>query len=529
MSLDSPAPSAIPIALLGADALLAARPASPVQVLHACVAAGFAAAYPVTWGDELVAGVCLSRLAEERPRRAILCACPYALRGVVQDASGAQSIAVTSPPVAAARMVRRAYHGQTIRITYVGGCPSGADADLDAHVSPSAFLATLEERGIALREQPDAFEGVLPPDRRRFLSMPGGCPEPAQLAGIGYTLADESLDARRQAPDDSTLVDLAPASGCVCSGAPQGRDAVVELEPPRAAHPIVDRQIDVDLSPGPLIAVVVARGAASHVTPRVDVIAEPNVSSIQDPPATQRAFTPERISLRGGPVRELRRPVFPQSESVYEDLPPRRRFTLTALVLAAALGVALPLAALGGWTLLRGTPDAPSRPDVAFDSGALDTLPPAASVVQPGTQTADSTATTLDSSRTADSSTVTPAPVGAPVPEVQREDSAAATERASQSRVKDRESESRVTKRRGPTSDSGTGGSSRVDAKASAGSAPRTTVTGGMDSSRGTKQTSPSELDSLVKEIARRRTRIDSLNRVMDSLNRPRKRPSGFR
>src|SRR5262247_327951 len=139
MSLDSPAPGAIPIALLGADALLAARPASPVQVLHACVAAGFAAAYPVTWGDELVARACLSRLADERPKRAILCACPHALRGVVEDASGAQPIAVTSPPVAAARMVRRAYDGQAIRITYVGGCPSGADAELDAHVSPSAF------------------------------------------------------------------------------------------------------------------------------------------------------------------------------------------------------------------------------------------------------------------------------------------------------------------------------------------------------------------------------------------------------
>jgi len=96
MSSDSSASAAIPIALLGVDALVAARPASPLQVLQACVAAGFAAAYPVSWGDELVARECLSRIGEERPHRAILCTCPLALRRIAQDPADATAIAVAA-------------------------------------------------------------------------------------------------------------------------------------------------------------------------------------------------------------------------------------------------------------------------------------------------------------------------------------------------------------------------------------------------------------------------------------------------
>lgn len=47
-------PDAIPgpaaIIVLGADAFLAALPATPAQLVEACLAAGFAAAVPASWG-----------------------------------------------------------------------------------------------------------------------------------------------------------------------------------------------------------------------------------------------------------------------------------------------------------------------------------------------------------------------------------------------------------------------------------------------------------------------------------------------
>ncbi len=52
-----------PFIILGADAVLGALPASPVQLAHACLALGFELAAPATWGDELIAEGCLDRLA----------------------------------------------------------------------------------------------------------------------------------------------------------------------------------------------------------------------------------------------------------------------------------------------------------------------------------------------------------------------------------------------------------------------------------------------------------------------------------
>jgi hypothetical protein len=41
------------LVILGTDAVLAAAPATPVQLAHACLAAGYGAAVPASWGDEL--------------------------------------------------------------------------------------------------------------------------------------------------------------------------------------------------------------------------------------------------------------------------------------------------------------------------------------------------------------------------------------------------------------------------------------------------------------------------------------------
>src|SRR5438445_319063 len=52
-------PQTVPIVVLGTDALLAAAPATPVQLAHACLRAGFANVVPASSGDEILAAAVL--------------------------------------------------------------------------------------------------------------------------------------------------------------------------------------------------------------------------------------------------------------------------------------------------------------------------------------------------------------------------------------------------------------------------------------------------------------------------------------
>ena len=95
--------------VLGTDAVLAALPATPVQVVHACLAAGFDAAVPASWGDELVAAACMRELASREVGPVIQCSCPCVARRLTSGGSELERFLLTldSPPVAAARCVRR--------------------------------------------------------------------------------------------------------------------------------------------------------------------------------------------------------------------------------------------------------------------------------------------------------------------------------------------------------------------------------------------------------------------------------------
>src|SRR5438067_4356844 len=71
--------------ILGTDAVLAAVPATPVQLAHACLASGFDAVIPVTWGDELVAARVLDRIRGiDTP--VVQCCCPYVTRRLAANA-----------------------------------------------------------------------------------------------------------------------------------------------------------------------------------------------------------------------------------------------------------------------------------------------------------------------------------------------------------------------------------------------------------------------------------------------------------
>jgi hypothetical protein len=248
-------------ALLGADAFLAARPATPVQLAHACTRGGYDAAIPATWGDELIAERCIERLSERTLGPAVFCACSYVRDRLLAPGPDLAPfmLSFVAPPVAAARYLRQLYAGRPIDITYVGACPSADDEAIDRQVSPKAFFGELRARGIILSQQPTIFNSMFAPDRRRCLSQPGGLPTPQLLERQStprelVDIADFEYAAelaQHLILNEPVLIDLSTRSGCACSGAAVGvpptdaRAGVVALEPPRSAQPIVEYDLDV--------------------------------------------------------------------------------------------------------------------------------------------------------------------------------------------------------------------------------------------------------------------------------------------
>jgi hypothetical protein len=252
-------PSAAPVVVLGADAVLAALPATAVQLAHACLAAGYQSAVPVSWGEELIAHAYLEQLALRPPGPAICGSCPRVVERLQRTGTdlGRFLVRLASPPVATARYLRSLAGATRLHVTYVGGCAGADDPAVDAQLTPAEFLASLARRGIVPVEQPTVFDGVLPPDRRRHFSLPGGVPAPDALwesGGARRLVEIVGEDATTELAEhllagESVLLDLAPGLGCACSGAASGiaprnaRMVVASLEPPRAPSPVVDVQL----------------------------------------------------------------------------------------------------------------------------------------------------------------------------------------------------------------------------------------------------------------------------------------------
>jgi hypothetical protein len=302
------------VAILGNDAVLAARPATAVQLAHACRRAGFDAAVPASWGDELVAAESARQIRTRGDGVAILCACPHVearLLALGPDLAPLL-VPVVAPPVAAARYLRELYAARPVRVTYVGSCP-GAAADvasaapsIDEQIEPGEFLRVLEARSVSLADQPTVYDSVLPPDRRRFCSLPGGVPVPSCLwegEQTPRTLVEiESADYKAELAQQilaqrPAVIDLAPRLGCACSGAgsaapySSARAAVVATEPPRAAGPIVEPP------PGLVLARRLAAPTPRPATP-------PTAATAVDPtrPAAQPAPPPRAMPTGEYPV-----------------------------------------------------------------------------------------------------------------------------------------------------------------------------------------------------------------------------------
>ena len=144
----------VPIVILGTDSLLAAAPATPVQLAHACLRAGFGNVVPASWGDELIAAAVLRQLPRFGNGPAIQCSCPIVAHRLLTTGGDLRPVmlALVSPPVALARYVRALSHPTRTRITYVGGCPGASDESIDIRMTPEALIAMLAERDIAAGE-----------------------------------------------------------------------------------------------------------------------------------------------------------------------------------------------------------------------------------------------------------------------------------------------------------------------------------------------------------------------------------------
>ena len=267
------------VAIIGNDAVLDAAPATPVQLAHACLRRGFTVAVPASWGDELVATETMRRLASRERGPAVICVCPYVRSRLLAPGPDLAPflVSLVAPPVATARYLRAAYGEHGVHITYIGGCPSADDPSIDERLTPDAFLADLADHGIALAEQPLVFDSIVPPDRRRWCSLPGGTPTAEVLWGdsdmrtlVEIDRDDVSTDlAQHIITHEHVLLDLAPGLGCVCSGAIRtspartARAAVTAVEPPRAPKPTIDSALTVSLD----------TPVAEHVTPVLSAVA----------------------------------------------------------------------------------------------------------------------------------------------------------------------------------------------------------------------------------------------------------------
>ena len=252
-AVDRPVPR---VAIVGNDAVLAVAPATPVQLAHACLRRGFTVAVPASWGDELIAAEVVRSVASREKGPAVMCVCPFVRARLLAPGADLAPflISLVSPPVAAARYLRAVYGEHAVHLTYIGACPGGDDPSIDVRLTPDAFIADLAEHRIALSEQPLVFDSIVPPDRRRWCSLPGGVPSADVLWSETDGRTCIEIERREIATDlaqyimarEHALLDLAPGLGCACSGATglitadRARATVTAAEPPRALSPVID-------------------------------------------------------------------------------------------------------------------------------------------------------------------------------------------------------------------------------------------------------------------------------------------------
>lgn len=291
------------VVILGTDALLEARPATPIQLARACLEAGFEFVAPVSWGEELLATRIIESVKTMVPPSSLIVHCPFVAEAVREQHDVLPMMwRAAAPPVVAARYVRAAFNPRPLHITYVGRCPGALAPDVDACVLPAVLLGRLLEAGIVPEQQPKYFEEMLPPDRSRYASLPGGLPEPSLLHHEAGARLREAAAATLRAvalayeSSDPVVIDLQTAAGCVCA---RDRFAATQLEPPRSTVPVVSSDLNVDLAHYQLSRETVAlRDEAGLREPTAPE--SPALRSASKPPDTRKS---ESATPPARPVR----------------------------------------------------------------------------------------------------------------------------------------------------------------------------------------------------------------------------------
>jgi hypothetical protein len=292
---------------------------------------------------------------------AIFCACPHVSDALLEVGSDLARFLVplVSPPVACARYLRALYGYNRVRITYIGACPGAHDPAIDARLTPMQFLGVLTQLGIELQEQPEVFESVLPPDRRRHRSLPGGAPTSEMLTSDGDARALHEIIAedwktelaQRLLLKDRALFDLAPALGCHCAGARPGvaptaaRPSVVALEPPRATSDVIDPHIAVDVDRTlPLIV------RSREVVPPVAAVVTPVPDERRPEAPVEQAPPPAPAAAMASDSPDPPAPPSPSDAGTVAEEEARRRKAAAPVVARAAQTV--PLARTEGGQIL---------------------------------------------------------------------------------------------------------------------------------------------------------------------------------
>lgn len=338
------------ILILGPDAVAAANPATPVQLVHACRQWGFSSVVPSSWGDELIATEVVRRCGTLTVRPVIQCSCPRVSDRLAKHAAILDDaiLWLVSPPVAVAKYVKSLDPERLVHVVYAGGCPGGLDPSIDEVISPFELLAGISARGIDVNAQPRVFENVIPADRRRHASTPGGLPDQHHLwerssyRVVQPTGADASTRvAQLLLNDDRVLIDLAPSVGCLCRAA----HAEIGSELHRSPTPVVAAG-HVDLSIAPPVIVQPREEPAPPPPPpveeqpaetvRVERASPPRLSAAR--PAYRRSVTWRRVSPRPGVV--LARPSATML-ALTDRLPllqrPAARWAIVGLIAAGVL------------------------------------------------------------------------------------------------------------------------------------------------------------------------------------------------
>ena len=242
-------------------------PAGPEQVINAIHAAGFEGPFFESLGDELVAYEHLRIWRENTEKRTWI----RSTSPLVVEYCRARHpellplmAPIASPPVALARYLKLEY-GEDVPIAYAGLDAPGANGleEFTAYISFAELGQLLEERGVTIDAQPQLLR-LMPPERQRYISTPGGLPLPMldeerassrtfrKLRGL-HTLT--GLYRLLEEEHNLGFIDILPFEGALdhpSLGSPEElywRRGILELaEPPRAEHPVIEAPPELDLS-----------------------------------------------------------------------------------------------------------------------------------------------------------------------------------------------------------------------------------------------------------------------------------------